>query len=82
MQQGRGLSGADFLLLLLYLNKREPVRGSTRLIKMIFIFTEEILPLLRSKGTKLSEDALPKFFAYNYGPFLEMYMIKLNFSKT
>lgn len=69
MQQSRGLNGADFLLLLLYLNNREPVKGSTRLIKMIFIFKEEIFPLLKSKGTVLSEDALPKFFAYNYGPF-------------
>lgn len=69
MRQDRSLNGADFLLLLLFLNEREPIKGSVRLMKMVFIFMQEIMPLLKNKGTLFSEDTLPEFSAYNYGPF-------------
>jgi len=61
------LNGADYLLLLLYLNKEEPIMGAVRLTKMMFLFKEEIAPLLKKKG--LESDKLPEFFAYNFGPF-------------
>lgn len=59
--------GADYLLLLLYLNDKEPIKGSVRLIKMMFLFKEQIEPVLKKKG--LESDKLPDFMAYNYGPF-------------
>lgn len=61
------LNGADFLLLLLFLNNKEPILGAIRLEKMMFLFNMEIAPLLKEKG--LESDKLPDFFAYNYGPF-------------
>ena len=69
MSKDQDLNGADFLLLLLYLNEREPIKGSVRLMKMIFIFMQEVVPMLKKKGIAFSEDALPEFSAYNYGPF-------------
>ncbi len=61
------LNGADFLLLLLYLNDKEPILGAIRLEKMMFLFNMEIAPMLSEKGLK--SDKLPEFIAYNYGPF-------------
>ncbi len=61
------LNGADFLLLLLYLNNKEPILGAIRLEKMMFLFNMEITPLLKKKG--LDADKLPEFIAYNFGPF-------------
>ena len=61
------LIGADYLLLLLYLNEKEPIKGAVRLTKMMFLFEKQIAPILKEKG--LESDKLPEFFAYNYGPF-------------
>ena len=61
------LNGADYLLLLLYLNNKEPILGAIRLEKMMFLFNMEIAPMLKQKG--LESDKLPEFIAYNYGPF-------------
>ena len=61
------LNGADYLLLLLYLNNKEPIIGAVRLEKMMFLFNMEIAPILKEKG--LESDKLPEFIAYNYGPF-------------
>lgn len=63
------LTGADYLLLMLYLNNRKPIKSAVRLTKMMFLFNEEIAPLLQKKGVEINEDDLPKFLAYNYGPF-------------
>lgn len=61
------LIGADYLLLLLYLNEKEPIKGAVRLTKMMFLFEKQIVPLLKKRG--LESDQLPEFFSYNYGPF-------------
>lgn len=61
------LNGADYLLLLLYLNEKKPIYGAIRLTKMMFLFNEEIAPLLKKSGAKCQK--LPEFIAYNYGPF-------------
>lgn len=61
------LTGADYLLLLLYLDNQSPVFGAVRLMKMMFLFKVEISDLLKTKG--LESDKLPQFFAYNFGPF-------------
>ena len=61
------LNGADYLLLLLFLNNKQPILGAIRLTKMMFLFEKEIAPILKSKG--LDSENLPGFIAYNYGPF-------------
>ena len=61
------LNGADYLLLLLYLNHHQPILGAVRLIKMMFLFEQEIEPMLKAKG--LDSENLPGFIAYNFGPF-------------
>lgn len=63
------LTGADFLLILLYLNDMEPIRGAVRLTKMMFLFNKEIVPLLKTKQPLFDIGSLPEFIAYNYGPF-------------
>ena len=45
-----------------------PISGRTRLMKMIFLFNEEIKKDFL-KGQDLPSCALPKFEAYDYGPF-------------
>lgn len=61
------LLGSDYLLLLLYINDKEPIKGSVRLTKMMFLFNEQIAPALKKEG--LDSEKLPEFIAYNYGPF-------------
>lgn len=61
------LNGADYLLLLLYLNEKQPIYGAIRLTKMMFLFNEEIAPLLKKNGVECQK--LPEFIAYHYGPF-------------
>lgn len=61
------LNGADYLLLLLYLDNKSPILGAIRLEKMMFLFNNEIAP--RLKDTGLDSDKLPEFIAYNFGPF-------------
>ncbi len=59
--------GADYLLLLLYLDNKSPIYGAIRLEKMMFLFNEEIAPRLSKTG--LDSEQLPEFIAYNFGPF-------------
>ena len=61
------LLGSDYFLLLLYINGKEPIKGSVRLTKMMFLFNEQIVPVLKRNG--LESEKLPEFIAYNYGPF-------------
>lgn len=61
------LNGADYLLLLLYLNNKQPIYGAIRLTKMMFLFEKEIAPILKKEG--LDSENLPNFIAYNFGPF-------------
>ncbi len=61
------LNGADFLLVLLYLDNKSPILGAIRLEKMMFLFNEEIAPRLKEIG--LDSDMLPEFISYNFGPF-------------
>lgn len=66
-------SGKDLLMILLYArgkNERwgEAISGRTRLVKMVFLFKEElsINDLMKNKFSKAD---LPNFVAYKYGPF-------------
>ena len=61
------MNGADYMLILLYLNQRKPIFGAIRLTKMMFLFEKEIAPILKKKGVEIEN--LPGFIAYNFGPF-------------
>jgi uncharacterized protein len=69
VQRESKLIGADYLLLLLYLNNAAPIKSAVRLIKMMFLFNEEVVPLLKKSGVEIDDDALPEFYAYDFGPF-------------
>ena len=67
------LSGKHILLLLLYSpgqtnEVNETIKGRTRIIKMMFLFKEEIQKdFLKNKNVEIV--TFPEFKAYNYGPF-------------
>lgn len=61
------LKGADYLLLLLYVDQKLPILGAVRLEKMMFLFNQEISKALKEKG--LESEKLATFIAYNFGPF-------------
>lgn len=63
----------DILLLLLYSpgnspQINEPIVGRTRLVKMIFLFKNEVWKKFKG-NIPLTEDNMYEFFAWNYGPF-------------
>lgn len=63
----------DILLLLLYSpgrsdNSNEPVLGRTRLVKMLFLFREELLDSFR-QGVDVNKENFYEFFPWHYGPF-------------
>ncbi len=63
----------DILLLLLYspgVTKQvnEPVKGRTRILKMLFIFKEEALKYFK-KNTDIAEDKFYEYFPWKFGPF-------------
>jgi len=68
-QQAERMTGADYLLLFLYLNDKEPIRSAVRLTKMMFLFEKEVAPILRKNGSIIDDSDLPDFVPYNYGPF-------------
>jgi uncharacterized protein YwgA len=66
-------SRRDVLLLLLYAPGKtnvvnEPISGRTRLVKMLFLFKQEVLPEFRA-GTDISEENFYQFFPWDFGPF-------------
>jgi len=73
----------DFLLLLLYSpgkrgERNEPISGRTRLVKMLFVFRQEALPLFK-KNTKVDERNFYQFFPWNFGPFSSDVYDDINF---
>lgn len=63
----------DLIMLLLYApgaseNQNEPISGQTRLMKMIFLFGEEVKSSFAKDG-ELAATVLPQFVAYDYGPY-------------
>jgi uncharacterized protein len=65
--QNKKLKGADYLLLLLFLDNKAPILGAVRLEKMIFLFNNEISSKLKENG--LESEKLASFIAHNFGPF-------------
>lgn len=77
------LTGKKFLLILLYSpingNKyNTPITGRTRLMKMVFLFKEEILPEFK-KDVSFDEINIPEYFPWNYGPFSKDLLNDLEF---
>ena len=73
----------DLIVLLLYAKGAkskpcEPILGRTRLIKMVFLFNEEVRRKF-NLGQIVAEKALPDFKPYDYGPFAEQVYIDLEF---
>lgn len=70
MSKKKKLTRGDIILLLLFVDGCNPIRGRTRLQKIVFIFEKEIKKqygfnkLLESKASKGFE-----FKSHNYGPF-------------
>lgn len=63
----------DILLLLLYSpgvmdEFNQPISGRTRIVKMLFLFREEVLREFRH-GTDINEQNFYEFFAWDFGPF-------------
>jgi uncharacterized protein YwgA len=63
----------DLLMILLYARGHtgeqcQPIQGRTRLMKMVFIFKKELLDKI-NKDKTISDEAIPEFDAYDYGPF-------------
>lgn len=77
------LTGKKLILLLLYAptdcaTPNIPVAGRTRLMKMGFLFREELLAVLEM-DLRFEEVALPEFFAWKYGPFSTQLLNDLEF---
>jgi uncharacterized protein YwgA len=80
------LTGKKLLLLLLYTptdrdNYNEPIVGRTRLMKMVFLFREEILSDFRKDKT-FDEIDLPEYIPWKYGPFSVSLLNDLEFLKN
>ena len=63
----------DLLMLLLYAKghgglQAEPVKGRTRLMKMVFLFEKEVRAKFNLDKV-ISKEALPDFTPYDFGPF-------------
>lgn len=63
----------DILLLLIYspgvaIGFNEPISGRTRIVKMLFLFKQEVLREFR-RGTEITDDNFYEFFAWDFGPF-------------
>src|SRR5436305_3868248 len=66
-------SSKDLLLLLLYAKgargeAAEPIAGRTRLMKMVFLFDKELRRDF-DLGRVIADEAIPRFEAFDYGPF-------------
>ena len=73
----------DLIMLLLYAKGHggklcQSIDGRTRLMKMIFLFGEEIKRVF-NLNKKISETAFPSFEPYNYGPFSADVYVDLEF---
>lgn len=79
-------SSKEIILLLLYAKGRtnqlyESIKGKTRLMKMVFLFKEELKKSF-NKGSFINVNTLPVFTAYDFGPFSYEVYSDLDFLKT
>ena len=72
------LSEKSILLLLLYLNNREPIVGKTKFQKLVYVYDEEYHKQLElHKKLNLNEVNLFSFRPYHYGPFSDKLPISI-----
>lgn len=62
MSKQSKMTGADYLLLLLYLDNCSAINGAIRITKMMFLFNMEIAPVLKKKGVSIRDEDLPIIF--------------------
>lgn len=79
------LNSKDLLVLLLYLpGHREetcqPISGRTRLMKMVFLFEQELWRKFKF-DKQIAQSDLPNFEAYDYGPFAKAVLDDVEFLK-
>ena len=80
---GRVTSSKDLIMLLLYAKghkgeRCEPIKGRTRLMKMVFLFDEEIRRKFNLEKA-IPDETMPKFIEYDYGPFSSQVFSDLEF---
>lgn len=80
---GKVTTSKDLIMLLLYAKgysgeQCEPIRGRTRLMKMLFLFDKEIRHKFNLEKT-IAKEALPDFSAYDFGPFSAQVFSDLEF---
>jgi uncharacterized protein YwgA len=86
------ITGKDLILLLLYAPGKtgeyaEKIEGRTRLQKMVFLFEKEVYPKFK-QNKLITEEDLPRFIPYDYGPFSKQvyddleFLIGLGFVET
>lgn len=73
----------DILLLFIYSKGvtdefNEPIRGRTRLVKMLFLFCKEGLSHFKA-GTEINDDNFYTFFPWYFGPFSQQIYDDVNF---
>ena len=83
------VSSKDFLMLLLYAKGHkkqfEPIRGRTRIMKMVFLFDKEVRKKFNLDKV-IPNNVLPDFTPYDYGPFSSKvfddleFLVELGFS--
>jgi len=76
-------SSKDLLMHLLYAKGHtgkqcEPVRGRTRIMKMVFLFEKELSRKF-NLDKAIAKEALPEFSAYDFGPFSSLVFSDLEF---
>lgn len=72
------LSEKTILLLLLYLNNKEPIVGKTKFQKLVYVYEEEYHKQLElHKKLSLDEINLFNFKPYHYGPYSDKLVISL-----
>jgi len=76
-------SSKDLLMHLLYAKGHtgkqcEPVRGRTRMMKMVFLFEKELSRKF-NLDKAIAKEALPEFSAYDFGPFSSQVFSDLEF---
>lgn len=77
------ITGKDLILLLLYVPGKtgeygEKIEGRTRLQKMVFLFEKEVYPKFK-QDKLITEEDLPRFIPYDYGPFSKQVYDDLEF---
>jgi hypothetical protein len=80
---GKITSSKDLLMLLLAARGHqgrdsEPIRGRTRLMKMVFLFDKEVRPKFNLKKV-IPPEAIPDFAPYHFGPFSDTVFKDLEF---